>query len=1330
MAKACSYAPRKGTQTFYKLKNELGYEKAWKVFGIAMNPKFQQDFGDTLSLDAEGVPTYSSIMQNRYIQKYIGDKTVIDMLQREYRPKEDTMDNYNDCLEDANKFNTTHPNRDRFTALVDYADDQITVSIVNKSEKSDKIFQNQYQSQQLNKRLADILSPLGITIGMLTQEETDAGRVGVTDFSKARRIATDTISMIRIADNREGAEALSEEFSHLIIGALRDKPIVSRTINMLSTDEQALREILGNEYEDTVGFQGDMTMVAEEALGKLLQKNLKLQNETKSTTLLNRFINFVKSLFKRISMDRVQSAISDADGAMSSLAKDILSGKTELKKEDIAASQRDAQFNALSDRIQRNIDILTKAKEVELKRYKISDNADAKDIYARRAARLDGFDRGDRDTVEGILNYAQQAVSELRQASNSLRNIQTMFPADMFRTLRGIRSTIQSYGSFINYMNDAINEESDEEDNMFLKKFFAIEVNGNSQEVDVSEVVKELNNLMGQVSKKLMKVSKDKFAGFLKPFLGEEIVIQMGKHKGEKVSVRELLDTAESDISFMDRWLDAMGDSSDILLQAFDAIVKKANDTARYNTIESIREIQALRRKAESYGIRSFDWMFEKDRNGKKTGNYIGEINYSQFEQDYQELMNKLNEKYGRNAKGEQARLKLNERDEWLKTHAVESMFGDIDPNPTVYRNKDFDRLTPKQLEIREEFLKIKQGLDKKLPSDRVANLKAVQMRKDGIQRFIDSASNPSQIWSNIKEHLGSELLEREDDDTIFGDTSIKRGLTDFAGQEFMVLPVLYTNRLFKPEELSTDIFGTLMAYSAMSNRYEQMDKIIDPLEVGRSIITDGGRKVKRTRGGNKLVEKFSALGERVMGDTYEPSGTNIEKRLQDFFECQVYQRYLKDQGTWDIFGKKVNVNKLVSKALSKSSTAQLGFNFLANIANVTTGVAMQNIEAAAGEFFSAKELARADATYLAAMKDYVGEIGSRDKKSKLALVDEYFNIKGEFNKHMKFSDQRRSWLKRVFGSSVLFLGQECGDHWLYNRTAIAMMLREKVNVPGKGQTSLWDALEVKVEDGIGRLALPEGTTSADGKSISIGSNEMTKFSRKMLHVNQSLFGIYNDEDANAANRVAVGRLIMQYRKWMKAQYNKRFMAGQQSLAVEQWEEGYYRTMFRFTNELIRGKFQVASQWKQMSPHERANIRRALTDMAQTFAIWCIANLVEWPDDKNRPWAMKLAEYSSKRLTHELGNLTPSTIMVNEMLKTVKSPAASLSLIGDLTKLVGSSIDPRDWTNEIQSGPYKGMSTWEKNLLKAPIPGVTQYRQVNKFIGGIDTSLQYYARPQ
>lgn len=250
---------------------------------------------------------------------------------------------------------------------------------------------------------------------------------------------------------------------------------------------------------------------------------------------------------------------------MSVLAKDILGGKTEIKKEDIAKSQRDAQFNALSDRIQRNIDILTKAKETELKRYKISDSTDAKEIYGNRAMRLGAFARGKADTVEGILNYAQQALSNLKAASRSLRDIQSDSPADMFKNLRGIRATIQSYGSFVSAMNEAINDESDKEDNMFLKKF-VVDANGTTHEVDVAEVIKELNNLMEQVGKRFMKVSKDKFAGFLKPFLGEEITIEMGKHKGETVSVRELLNTAEKDISFLDRWLDAMGDSSDILL--------------------------------------------------------------------------------------------------------------------------------------------------------------------------------------------------------------------------------------------------------------------------------------------------------------------------------------------------------------------------------------------------------------------------------------------------------------------------------------------------------------------------------------------------------------------------------------------------------------------------------------------------------------------------------------------------------------------------------------------------------------------------------------------
>ena len=43
MANACVFTPKKGIKTFQKLKNEFGSDEAWKIYGIAMNPKFQNE---------------------------------------------------------------------------------------------------------------------------------------------------------------------------------------------------------------------------------------------------------------------------------------------------------------------------------------------------------------------------------------------------------------------------------------------------------------------------------------------------------------------------------------------------------------------------------------------------------------------------------------------------------------------------------------------------------------------------------------------------------------------------------------------------------------------------------------------------------------------------------------------------------------------------------------------------------------------------------------------------------------------------------------------------------------------------------------------------------------------------------------------------------------------------------------------------------------------------------------------------------------------------------------------------------------------------------------
>ena len=209
MANSCVYSPKKGAKTFYKLKKEFGYSEAWRLYGIAVNSKFKNDYKDSLSLDAEGVPTFESLMNNEYILRTATSK-IRDFLGKNFPKREDTIDNFNLALEEARTFNQNSPHKESLIATVGYDEEgNIKVSVVNRTPETEKKFAEQYATNLINRRLAEILKSLGVNIGLLKDIEQMSGRVGVTDFSIAKRLDTDSISIIRIANNMEGAPALS-----------------------------------------------------------------------------------------------------------------------------------------------------------------------------------------------------------------------------------------------------------------------------------------------------------------------------------------------------------------------------------------------------------------------------------------------------------------------------------------------------------------------------------------------------------------------------------------------------------------------------------------------------------------------------------------------------------------------------------------------------------------------------------------------------------------------------------------------------------------------------------------------------------------------------------------------------------------------------------------------------------------------------------------------------------------------------------------------------------------------------------------------------------------
>ena len=1626
MAKGCVIMPKKGTGQilFNDLKKEFGYQKAWKLWSLSQSKTLMK--GKTFNTDSEGYPIMKDFLEDSDVKMFLTNEDITQLLGKKFPIVSNTRKNYEDLVTQANEFNTQPENKD-YIAIVDYYNDNmLKVNIQKRTYQNERRAIEQYGTIMLNTQIATILAPTGITIDDITAAERAAGRVGVTDFTKANNIANDAIHVIRVANDREGSQAVGEEFSHLVIGAFYNEPLIQRALKSLM-NEKILQAILGNEYQDTVDFQnGNLQLVAEEALGKILQEHLlseSLGDLEGSNKIIERLIKYIKNKFKGIDEIPLIRAVNEANSLMGQFAKDLLNKNLELTQERIKQSRRDAQFNALSDRIETNIKILKKAKDIEIKRYKITDytyTTNSAEEQAKQVSKInnlivlsnEALTEDEKKLRIGLYNYAKSAIEELREIEKGLTN------SASFKYILRARSFVQSYAGFLLELRDAIQQSK--EDEGYADYLTNIELSDGTV-VSMQDVLNELNNMSEEVVSRYARLARNKIIEFMKPAFGEI------KIDGKPIDIEAVISQAESDISFTDMFFDTMSASSDVYLQAIAKITKDRMDRAREDTIDDTRRIQALMQYADKHNITTFEWMFERDSKGNKSGNYISKINQALFNEEKAAFLAQLDEKYGKNPNGQNSKDKINAFREWLKENASPDD-ANIPKDIPKYHNqawKDIQK-DPVKKHILEEFIALKQEADDLYPSNRVSTYKAIQMRKSSGNRFIDILNHPTKLLENLSESMKQNFLDSQDDDSIFGVT--RKGMTNFDNTEYMTLPVLYTNRLKNPNEITDDVFSSLMAYKYAANVYHQLESIVDPIEVARFWITDKYRKTLQTRGDNKLTETMQIAGHTVTNKIYKAT-TQIEAKLNEFIESQIYHRYIKDEGT--IAG--LNVAKTGNWFLKLSSSAQLAFNWLTNSANVATGLAMTNIEAAAGEYFTAKQLASADSAYFGLLHSMLAELGSRYKTNKLDLFNELFNIKQNYGRNIK-SNQLKSVLQKIFGETIAYLGQEAGDHWLYDRIAIAMTKNIKVHVPkvvkkvakviglkkaeevlqqiiedsqqyylsedethyvnrqsgsesarvtsiiaaddselafnathedgspnnwitpatnigtgidelirdffqgefvkageelhhssgleidkafpnakkeqltllldqlealkadfdAKGLTvtsrnivasgtvaitkngkirnlnvsgtidlllhdkqgnfyiydikthrgpisgthrrkwasqlslykqlleqkygiqikglavlpikvtyptpvgeyaagkegkvtytegenhqlfidgrafkganpnveeiipisehqfnldyadlgmnqryvvepeakdyttmSLWDALEVvDVFEGnstIKKLQVPNGTTMADGSALNLGL-----ISRQIADVHIDTFGAYNDEDSAAANRIVLGRALMQMRKWIKPQFNRRFQKAQPNLITGKTKEGYYRTLIHVVNELRRGEIQLSALKDQLKPEEYANIKRALFELFQFFMCWAILNLIPWDDDKKRPWLAKYLEYMANREFHELGMLAPSLTMVTEISKTVREPFPCMSTIKGITNLINSLVTPADWTDELQSGPYKGSSTLEKNLMKAPIPVISWYKQVSKFAVDIDTSTQYYAKP-
>ena len=1328
MAKACAIIPqvrnKRGETVGSKLfKDLLSYfdnnrQEATRIYLITKSANFIQNWNPRLVMDDNNEPTISSLLKKTNLKDVINTQKVLKKLNNDIGHYHKTGrvklylnndKNYRELVQRAIQFNTSSEFREDYVASVekvlDSESNRVYISpIIRVRDKMNSInADNMVYNFNLNNRLRDILAAHGISIGALTDLERRRGVSGVTDFSQAKDVATGLIEMIRLAEGIKGERALPEEFAHFAIEAMGDTPLINRLINNLSSNG-LVGDILGEDYDTYYTlYKGDEAKLAKEAAGKLLAKHLLQQEAIPSApykNLLERVINTIKNFFRSLDASSIQKAMIEADRDFGKMAKDILTGQLDdvIDVRNIASTE---MYYNTQERVGRDKRLLQDIINNELKRLKIYEKRNPNSQFsANQRLLIDKLEieLADNNEIEGIYAFLDNALEELQKVSNRLevlRNTPASNLNERAKVLRDVRNYMYSYQRIADSVRQALREEEKETDNRYGQR--------------VRVALDNVSRLLDDLSVDYNTLTMPLFVDFIKPFVGDSIMVPFGKYKGKTMTAESLVKIADEDISFFDRWLDSMADSSDYMLKVMDQAVKRSKENARLKTIDVQKQLQAATIKLEQAGIKTTDWMFERDSKGNLSGNYISEINHALFRERMRIMFKSLNDKYGRNPVGQDAENYNKERKAWFDAN-MEVVDGKRQPKMSIYASMEYRKLNKAQKEYYNTIMDIKAKLDALLPDKYTKLTNAVAIRKDLLERVKSSdgvKSGAKQIWESIKD----EFIRRSDD-TDFGD---KATVKDFEDREVQMLPIYYTKLKEgeSPNDLSTDIVSTLTAYAAMANDFDEMNKVIDVLEVGRDLLRE--REVTQTRAGKPLVEKFKAVGRKVESKlTKTGDKSRFMERLNDFFEMQVYGRYMADEGT---FGKtNIDKGKVANFVNRMTSMNNLALNILSGISNVATGKVMMRIESMAGEFFNEKNTLKADRVYGQELPKFLAELGNRVKTNKLALWDELFNVMQEYEKDVKeVNFDRKTWFSRMFGTSALFFMNNAGEHWMQNRTSLALADAYKMKAPNGKITNLWDAMEVVYIDPNNKklgakLQVKKGYTKADGSAFT--NDDIRKFSRKAAAINQRMHGIYNKADRSAVQRLAVGRMGIMFRKWIKPSLNRRFKSATYNYDLEAWTEGYYLTTGRFLNQLFqdlrKSQFDISSRWNEMTKTERANVIRAITEVSHFLAVMAAIGLIEWSDDRDRPWLVKMVEYQLRRLYTELGVLTPTPAMVQEGLKILKSPAAGVNTVEKALNLLDllNPFNYETFNGEdaiLQSGPYEGKSKAQQSLLKSPL---------------------------
>lgn len=834
----------------------------------------------------------------------------------------------------VSKFNAEEELKDDFIPVITPNGDKfVKFTISQRTPNRSAELQTYLENNETVKVLTDRLKALGVAFDFVGKERY-SGRFSTQNAQKA---FDGLYHLIQIAQGGNIEDALVEESAHLATLACKDSTFINRILSLLDNEDTLNSLFTPEELAEADLMTSDGRL---ELAGKLVAKALRNQIDGGYKGFFERVKQSIYKVFSKTNLSSLLSKKQRAKVLAETLAHGFLFDKDSFSAEEAINKPSKTLYSI--DNIPKENQVLKRTLNSIKRLGARVDNFTSgayRDIYAKlneKSLLKEDEDLASLEEQE-CLTYTASAVSSLMSRLQMLCNALTqnvtkdMFDKDinievlntMFEALEIVKSLKELGDTFSAFKNS----EYDVEDSF---------VNGisdlfNEITASVTSAEKSLNEYVRWYSIAILRetIGRDSID------LAADVVTRHWKNQKRKERhysmaalatnyIEDLMDTSRVITFFRTR-----SNQKDVTTQVFYDMVRrsKAKEAIEYNNrIEKLEELEKewknyisdrdVRRIIKKYGFDPDTIFYERTKDGKLTGWFLGDIKKSQFKADEKKELLAVAERFRRDLESGVFPYSMADYRAMSKSEK-RSLFDDYknndqrlqdfynsafsDRKSKIYANKyinqdfiDLCNRLPEFRELYDKIIKFKNLVDTRYLTEasvgdaggvchgvtgRLPQFKGSFINKlKNKRRDLSDTSDFSQYCLDAtSKNFGSPITEP---------VALASEEEDYV--ELDKLPLYGINLLENPNDLSTNLFKSLDKYLEMACRYHQSQEVAIRLELFNAQLE------KRQVG--------IAVSDRLLKKVNEAKSISSQQR-QNILSNYVYlssDKWLNfDENTW-----------------------------------------------------------------------------------------------------------------------------------------------------------------------------------------------------------------------------------------------------------------------------------------------------------------------------------------------------------------------------------------------------------------------------------------------